>query len=140
MQAARRLILAHSHIAALICVAALMLRLLIPTGYMVSNDHGRIAITICSGIAGQQPSMMMDMPGMDHAMPGEGKSKEHGKAEMPCAFSALSAQVLGGADPVLLIAALVVVAAMALRASPRSFVPAAAYLRPPLRGPPLPLI
>lgn len=117
-----------------------MLRLLIPAGYMVSNDHGRIAITICSGIAGQQPSMAMDMPGMDHAMPGEGKSKEHGKTEMPCAFSALSAQVLGGADPVLLVAALAVVAAMALRTPTRSFVPTAGYLRPPLRGPPLPLI
>ncbi len=139
MQSVRRFFLAHSHIAALICVAALMLRLLIPTGYMVSSVHSRIAITICSGVAGQQASMMMDIP-MDHAMPGEGKSKEHGKAEMPCAFSALSAQVLKGADPVLLVAALAIVAALALRATPQTFVPTRAYLRPPLRGPPLPLI
>ncbi|RYD65159.1 MAG: hypothetical protein EOP58_08120 [Sphingomonadales bacterium] len=137
MQAFRRLVLAHSQLAALICVAALALRVLIPTGYMVSNDHGRIAMTLCSGVVEQQPSMTTDMPGMDHAMPEHGKSKEHGKTEMPCAFSGLSAQALGGADPILLIAALAIVAAMALHAAPRTVIPAAPYLRPPLRGPPL---
>lgn len=113
------------------------LRLVIPTGYMVSNDHGRVAITLCSGVVAQQPSMTMDMPGMDHAMPEHGRSKEHGKTEMPCAFSSLSAQALGGADPILLIAALALVAAMALHAVPRPRIPATPYLRPPLRGPPL---
>ena len=113
------------------------LRLVIPTGYMVSNDHGRVAITLCSGVVAQQPSMTMDMPGMDHAMPEHGRSKEHGKTEMPCAFSSLSAQVLAGADAVLLIAALALVAAMALHAVPRPRIPATPYLRPPLRGPPL---
>lgn len=136
MQAARRLILAHGHLAALICVAALALRLLIPAGYMVSGDHGRIGITLCPGVVDRQPSMMTDMPGMHHATPDRGKSEDHGKAEMPCAFSGLSAQVLGGVDPVLLATALAVVAATALRVAPRTIVPAVPYLRPPLRGPP----
>ncbi len=136
MQAFRRLVLAYRHIAALICVAALAVRILIPTGYMVSTDHGRVAITLCSGVV-EQPSMAMDMPGMDHAMSDHGKSKEHGKAEMPCAFSGLSTPVLGGADPVLLVVALALVAAMALRATPRTIVASVPYLRPPLRGPPL---
>lgn len=137
MSAFRRLILAHSQIAALICVAAMALRLVIPTGYMVSNDHGRVAITLCSGVVAHQPSMTMDVPGMDHAMPEHGKSKEHGKAEMACAFSSLSSQALGGADPVLLLEALAFAVAMALHATSRSIIPAAPYLRPPLRGPPL---
>jgi hypothetical protein len=137
VQALRRLVLAHRHLAALICVAALALRVLIPTGYMVSNDHGRVAISLCAGVVEQQPSMPMDMPGMRHTMPADGKSKEHGKTEMPCAFSSLFAQALGGADPILLVAALAIVAALALHATPRTIVPVAAYLRPPLRGPPL---
>lgn len=137
MQAFRHLVLAHRHIAALICVAALALRILIPTGYMVSSVHGRVTITLCSGVVDQQPAMAMDMRGMDHTMPDHGKSKEHGKAEMPCAFSGLSAPVLGGADPVLLVVALALVAAVALRATPRTIVASASYLRPPLRGPPL---
>ncbi|MBW6533151.1 hypothetical protein KZ820_20600 [Sphingomonas sp. RRHST34] len=136
MRALRRLVLAHSHMAALIYVAVLALRILIPTGYMVSSDHGRVTITLCSGVV-EQPSMAMDMAGMDHAMPDHGKSKEHGKAEMPCAFSGLSTPVFGGADPVLLVVALALVAAMALRATPRTIVASAPYLRPPLRGPPL---
>jgi hypothetical protein len=81
--------------------------------------------------------MPMDMPGMRHTMPADGKSKEHGKTEMPCAFSSLFAQALGGADPILLVAALAIVATLALHATPRTIVPVAAYLRPPLRGPPL---
>jgi hypothetical protein len=137
VQAFRRLVLTHRHLAALICVAALALRVLIPTGYMVSSDHGRIAITLCSGVVEQQPTMTMDMPGMDHAMPEHGKPKEHSKTEMPCAFSSLSAQALGGADSILLVAALAFVAAMALYAVPRTSIPAAPHLRPPLRGPPL---
>lgn len=137
MQAARRLILAHGPLAALLCVAALALRMLVPAGYMIASDHGRIAITLCPG-ATPPAATMMAMPGMDHAMPGHGPSKEHDKAETPCAFTALSAQALGGADPLLLVVALAFVAAMALRAAPRATVPAAPHLRPFSRGPPQP--
>ncbi len=140
MNVVRRLILAHRYLAVMLCLATLALRLVIPTGYMISGEHGRFAITLCSGVAPQDPSAMMDMPGMHDMGSGDahhGKSKDHGKPEMPCAFSALSAQALGGADLVLLVAALAAVAAMALRVSPRSIVAAPAYLRPPLRGPPL---
>lgn len=136
MQSLRRLLLAHSQLTALICVAALTLRLLFPTGYMITNDHGRVAITLCSGFVEQQPFTTMDMPGMDHATQDPGKSKEHGKAEMPCAFSGLLAQALGGADPLLLVAALAVVAAMALCALQRAMIISAPYVRPYLRGPP----
>lgn len=136
MQALRRLVLAHSHLAALICVAALALRILVPTGYMIAVDHGRIAMTLCSGVAQPQPSMAMDMPGMDHTMSEHGKSKEHGKAEMPCAFSSLSAQALGAVDPTLLVVALAFVAALALHSLSPTIIRAAPYLRPHLRGPP----
>ncbi|WP_230781681.1 DUF2946 family protein [Sphingomonas sp. Leaf37] len=128
--------MAHRHLAALICVAALALRILIPTGYMISVDQGRVAVTLCSGVAQQLPSMTMDMPGMDHTMPDHGKSKDHGKAEMPCAFSSLSAQVLGAVDPSLLVAALAFVAALALHSLSQAIIREAPYLRPHLRGPP----
>ena len=136
MQALRRLVLAHTQLTALICVAALALRILIPTGYMISVNHGRIAVTLCSGVAQQQPSTAMDMPDMDHTMSEHGKSKEHGKAEMPCAFSSLSAQVLGAIDPTLLVAALAFVVALALYGLSPTIICSAPYLRPHLRGPP----
>lgn len=65
----------------LICAAALVLKLLVPTGYMIDNSHGRITITVCSGTG--PATMTMEMPSMDHSMPDHGK-KDHGKAEMPC--------------------------------------------------------
>lgn len=141
MQAFRH-ILAQRHLAALICAAAMLLKLLVPTGYMIASDHERIALTICSGMVAQPEAMVM--PGMDQPMAmaqgtmrDKGKSTDHGKPEMPCAFAGLSAQVLGAVDVVLLAIALASVAIMALRSTPRVAPRAAPYLRPPLRGPPL---
>lgn len=141
MQAFRH-ILAQRHLAALICAAAMLLKLLVPTGYMIASGHERIALTLCSGMAAQPEAMVM--PGMDQPMAmtqgtmrDKGKSTDHGKPEMPCAFAGLSAQVLGAVDVVLLAIALAVVAIMALRSTPRVAPRAAPYLRPPLRGPPL---
>lgn len=133
MLAVRRL-LAQRHLAVLICTAVLLLKLLVPTGYMVDNSHGRITITICSGTAPR--TMTMEIPGMHGDMPDHGKSKDHGKAEMPCAFSGLSAAALGAIDPVQLAALIAFVMAIGfvgvmLPAPVRS-----AYLRPPPRGPP----
>ncbi|MGF7156016.1 hypothetical protein [Novosphingobium gossypii] len=137
MQAVRRLILARSQLAALICIAALALRVLIPAGYMISDDARKSQITLCSGIVQQQQEMATGEPDTDHTMPEHDKSKEHGKAEMPCAFSSLATQALGGAGAILLDAALAVVAGRALHASPPTAIFPAPYLRPPLRGPPL---
>lgn len=140
MQAFRH-ILAQRHLAVLICAAAMLLKLLVPTGYMIASDHERIALTLCSGMVAQPEAMVM--PGMDQPMAmaqgtmrDKGKSTDHGKSEMPCAFAGLTAQVLGAVDVVLLAVALAVVAIMALRSTPRVAPRAAPYLRPPLRGPP----
>lgn len=133
MQAVRHL-LAQRNLAILICAATLLLKLLVPTGYMIANDHGRIAITLCPD-TGPAPTTI-DMPGMHGDMADHGKSKDHSKAEMPCAFSGLSAAVLGAIDPIQLAALIAFVIALGLTPS---FLPAPsqpAYLRPPLRGPP----
>lgn len=133
MQAIRHL-LAQRHLAVLICAATLLLKLLVPTGYMIDSDHGRLAITICSGVA--PATTTMDMPGMHGDMPDHGKSKDHGKAEMPCAFSGLSAAVLGPIDPIQLAALIAFVLAVGLTASVPPAPSQPAFLRPPLRGPP----
>lgn len=133
MQAVRHL-LAQRHLALFICAATLLLKLLVPTGYMINNDHGRITITICSGTAPR--TMTIGMPGMHGDMPDHGKSKDHGKAEMPCAFSGLSAAMLGSIDPVQLAALIVFILALGLIATVPPAPSSPAYLRPPLRGPP----
>ena len=116
----------------LLCAATLLLKLLVPTGYMIGSAHGRMTIELCSGVA--SPSMAM--PGMHGDMPGHGQPKDHGKAEMPCAFAGLSAVSLAAVDP-LQLAALIAFVTGAGRASPAPFTPTRpAHLRPPLRGPP----
>lgn len=134
MHAVRHL-LAQRHLAVLLCAATLLLKLLVPTGYMIDNASGHIAITICSGF-GPATTTMMDMPGMHGDMPDHGKSKDHGKAEMPCAFSGLSAAMTGAVDPIQLAALIVFILALGLVARILPAPSQSAYLRPPLRGPP----
>jgi len=133
VQAIRHL-LAQRHLAVLICAATLLLKLLVPTGYMIDSDHGRFAITICSGVV--PATMTTDMPGMHGDMPDHGKSKDHGKAEMPCAFAGLSAAVLSPVDPIQLVALIAFVLAIGLTATVPPAPSRPAFLRPPLRGPP----
>jgi len=133
MYAVRHL-LTQRHLTVLICAATLLLKLLVPTGYMIDNDHGRIVITICSGVV--PAAMTMDMPGMHGDMPDHGKSKDHGKAEMPCAFAGLSAGMTGAIDPIQLAALIVFTLALGLIASSTPAPSCPTHLRPPLRGPP----
>ena len=101
---------------------------------MIGSDHGRMAITICTGIA--PATAMTDMPGMHGDMPDHGKSKDHGKAEQPCAFAGLSAAMTGAIDPIQLAGLIAFIMAISM-AGVLLVTPAnPAFLRPPLRGPP----
>lgn len=118
----------------LICAATLLLKLLVPTGYMIDGDNGYFTITICSGTAPR--TITMDMPGMHGDMADHGKSKDHGKAEMPCAFSGLSAAITGAIDPIQLAALIAFVMVIGLVGLLSPAPSRRSYLRPPLRGPP----
>lgn len=133
MQSFRHL-LAKRILAVLICSAALVLKLVVPVGYMVSSEHGRVAITQCPG-AGSAP-MTMAMPGKSGAMTDHGKTRDHGKAELPCAFAGLSGAMLAAVDLVLLAGLIAFVMALETDGVSLSGLAAGAYLRPPLRGPP----
>ena len=126
--------LAQRYFAVLFCAAALLLKLLVPTGYMIGSEHGRITIELCSGVAPR--AVTMAMPGMHADMPDHGKSQNHGKAEMPCAFAGLSVATLGAIDPVQLVALIAFVMAIGLSPAVQPATVRRGYLRPPLRGPP----
>ncbi len=153
MSALRRLILSRPLLMGWLCVAALALKLLVPSGYMISGEGGRVAIILCSGVApsmagpsttgalnAASPDMVMGNHVMSgHAMPEHDPSASHGKTEMACAFSGLSAQALAGVDAILLVAAIAFVMAIGVRPVRRLVRVRASYLRPPLRGPPIAL-
>jgi len=69
-------------------------------------------------------------------MPGAAGDADGQAADQPCAFSGLSAPALGGADPLLLAAAIVFILAAAFRGEHKLVLRRGSYLRPPAQGPP----
>ena len=125
-----RRLLAHPRLVVLICAVALLLKVLVPTGYMISNGPSGPAITVCSGM---DAAPGMSMPG---DLPDQGKSKDHGKVGVPCPFASLSAQSLVAIDPVLLVELLVFIMVGGIAATVAGAAPSRVWLRPPLRAPP----
>ena len=141
-----RSLLAQRHFAVLLCAAALLLKLVVPTGYMIGAVEGHTAIILCPG-GGPMPQVAaaphhgmamadhgtMRQTSADH--PAGHSDGSHGR-DMPCAFAGLAAAALTTVDPVhlaLLIAFVMAIALVPL-ALPRPH--PAPHLRPPLRGPP----
>ncbi|WP_066781368.1 DUF2946 family protein [Sphingomonas sp. CCH5-D11] len=148
MDAIRHL-LAQRHLALLILGAALLLKLLVPTGYMIDASGGQLSVIVCPGVvpapaaAHQQMGGHHEMAGAHQmAMAGDGApmkhdgSGGHGQVEMPCAFAGLSAAALGAVDPIQLAALIAFVLAIGFAAVVLPAVVRPVYLRPPLRGPP----
>ncbi|SOB86400.1 Protein of unknown function [Sphingomonas guangdongensis] len=128
---ARRHLTAHRRCAGLILALALLVKLLVPAGYMVDRGGGHIVITICSGTAPRQ--MTMDMGGKHH----EGSGDRGATADMPCAFAGLAAPVLGPIDPLQLALLIAFVLALGVARSVPGAPAPPVHLRPPLRGPPI---
>ena len=133
MAALRHHLSRHRLLAAWLVGMVLLMKMLVPAGYMASASPGSITIELCSGYGPQK--MVVAMPGMAH---GPDQQSDHGKAEMPCAFSALSAASLTGADPLVLAVAIAFILVTVFRIAAGPALPGApANLWPPLRGPPV---
>ncbi|MDJ0275517.1 hypothetical protein QLH51_01670 [Sphingomonas sp. 2R-10] len=137
----RRLALTHNALAALMICVALLMKALVPAGFMPAMVDGRFVIAICSGtgpVSASPPAMagMAGMAGMTHG--GHDRPDEqHDNKPQPCAFAGLQSPSLAAADPVVLAIAVAFVLALGLRivVALRAALPA--HLRPPLRGPPV---
>lgn len=118
-------------LAAWLVAAALLLKALVPTGFMPVVSAGSITIEICSGFGPEK--MAMAMPGMaDHG----GKHDQSGKGDMPCGFGGHAPPAFLTVDPTLLALAIVFVIATVFRIALARAARTPAFLRPPLRGPP----
>lgn len=141
-----RSLFAQRHLAVLLCAAMLLVKLLVPTGYMIGQVDGHAAIILCPGSApvpdmapmAHGGGMAMDDAVMVHA-PGEHGSghsdKDHGR-DMPCAFAGLTAPGLAATDPIQLALLIAFVMGVGLAMPVLLRAAAGLYLRPPLRGPP----
>lgn len=107
---------------------ALGLRLLVPAGWMPVASANGITFTLCSGSGEQQVvAGKAGKPAPDSGMTQDG----------PCAFSGLGSPALPDVPPAVALQIFLLFIALGLAATPRLQIAAIAWLRPPLRGPPL---
>lgn len=114
--------------------AATLLRVMVPAGFMPAVGDAGLTLVVCPGTVEAAP-MRHDaamMAGMAHGDRPDGAPA----APRGCAFADLAVPLIGGADAVLLAAAVAFVLALGL--ARRSVVPvrAAPRLRPPSQAPP----
>lgn len=128
MSSLRAFLVHHRRLAMLLVALTLAIKAMIPDGFMPDFGGTTISIRICADATGQALSRQIILPHKSAA--------PAAKSEGLCAFAALGHAALGGADTVLLVAALLYLLVLGfapqIPASPRRLT----FLRPPLRGPP----
>lgn len=130
MTAFRRQVLRHRAWFVGLLALTLLLKMVVPSGFMLGTAGGSVAIELCSGYGPETVSMHGPADHRDH-------KDGPGKTEMPCAFAGLSAPSLAAAGAVPLAAAVVSIVATGPRGIVDTTMPEGpAHLRPPLRGPP----
>ena len=130
MTTLRSFLARHRWLAVWLAGAALMMKVLVPAGFMPTVSSGAILVQLCSGQGLQ--TAMLEIPGQS----GDHDPADHTQAEMPCAFSGLSSPALAAADPVLLALAIAFILAMGFLDVSFVLPAASPFLRPPPIGPP----
>ncbi len=127
-------------LAAALIMAALMVRMLVPMGYMPSVADGVFAMQPCDGQSPRTAMMHETMTSGEHMHADhDGQRDDSGKhrhVQAPCAFSGLAAPSLAGADLLLLAIAIAFIVATIFRAETTQALTRAHWLRPPPQGPP----
>ena len=130
MRTFRAILFRHRALAAVLLCAALLLKVLVPTGYMIGSSGKVLTISVCSDASGQKLTHQIVVP-MKKSSGSEAASKGE------CPYSALSMGVLGSTDPELLALALAFILALGFAPRRMEALRTIARLRPPLRAPPL---
>ncbi|MFN4240685.1 MAG: hypothetical protein ACK4E5_08610 [Erythrobacter cryptus] len=136
MNRLRAFLCRHARTVLALLALALAMKALLPAGTMLAPAGERLlTVTICADASGAPRQMTIAVP-----LSKDAGSKEHGAPadkQQPCAFAALGKAALGGADPLLLAAAIAFALLLGLAPARAPLPRTPAFLRPPLRGPPL---
>jgi hypothetical protein len=127
----RTMIAAHPRAVPLLIAVALLVRVLVPAGFMPAVSHDRLVLTICTGTGPVQ--VTTTIPGKTAHEPGQ--PQHQGNSKHPCPFGGLSIPALAAhvGDPAPAVATLDVERAP----NPASVAAAGPlHLRPHPRGPP----
>ncbi len=134
MRGLRQILLRNRRLALWLVALALAMKALVPGGYMLRDVGQVMTIAICGDAAGTHLTKQVIVP--QRETPQE-RATQHAKNQT-CPFSALDMAGTAGADPFLLALALAFIIAVGLAPLVAPRVTRHAFLRPPLRGPPLP--
>jgi hypothetical protein len=148
--ALRRLVLHHRAAFAVLVAVALLMRMLTPGGYMFALAEGTPTVVLCPGAQTAPAPMAMpgmsghhdggpQMPGMSGHHDGGPQRHDQGQADAPCAFAGMSVAAVAATDPLLLAVAIAFIILRAVRVVAEPRWRDTLHLRPPLRGPPIPV-
>lgn len=124
-------LLRHRALAILVVIAALCMKIVVPSGYMIGQNSKVLTVQICDEISGNHAVKQLVVPMKDG---GSDSDQKQGKGE--CPFASLSMAPMAGADPSLLALALAFILALGFAPARIPLPKRVSYLRPPLRGPP----
>jgi hypothetical protein len=131
MQVLRAFFMRHRALAILVVMAALCMKVVVPTGFMIGQNSKVLTVQLCTDGLGHAVTAKIAIPMKGEPSDSSGKQ---GKAE--CPFASLSMASMTGADPALLALALAFILALGFAPAQTSGPTRVFYLRPPLRGPP----
>ncbi|WP_230291441.1 DUF2946 family protein [Croceicoccus sp. Ery5] len=138
MDRLRHLIRQHRRMALVLLALALLIRAAVPSGFMLSaQSGGSITVVLCTSTG--PVAMVRSIPQLHHDQQGHhgDTQTDQGAKPLHCAFSGLSHAALTGGDIALLAAAIAFIMLLAVHAAPLPTIRRPAFLRPPLRAPPL---
>lgn len=127
----RALLLRHRALALLVVMAALCMKIVVPTGFMIGQNSKVLTVQLCTDGLGHAAAAKIAIPMKGEPSDSSGKQ---GKGE--CPFTSLSMASMMGADPALLALALAFILALGFAPTRPTHPKRVFYLRPPLRGPP----
>lgn len=132
----RAFALKHRGFAALVVALALVMKALLPVGYMVGTVDGSGGKTITLEICDGQPDHALAKVLVPLAGKGDRTDDPKHKGASDCPFSALSFGTMAADDAAFVLAAILFVFALAFLPPVALPLPRLRFLSPPLRGPP----
>lgn len=131
MSRMRAFFMRHQFMAFAVVMAALCMKVLVPSGFMIAQNSKVLTVQICNDGLGHSLTKQLVIP-----MKGEPSDSSSKQGKGDCPFSSLSMASVAGADQALLGLALAFILALGFAPVRVALPVPALYLRPPLRGPP----
>jgi hypothetical protein len=124
----------YRRLAFVLVALSLMVKALVPAGFMLSQQGKVLTVLVCADTQGRQLTRQIVIPHSGEEGDAGGEHRDTGGV---CAFSSLATGSLANTDMALLAIALVFILALGFAQVRPLRLERILHLRPPLRGPPV---